>query len=58
MSLLHAFPFEYRGDESGGERVAGAYGVGNLDFRSRLEGDIPRSEHIAAVDAVGEDDHF
>lgn len=58
VRLGHALPFEYRGDECGGETVARSYRVGYLDFWGRLERDVAGCKDVAAVDAASENEHL
>ena len=58
MGLLHALSFEYRCDKCGGKAVAGTYGIGYLNLGCGPERHVARGEHVAAVDAAGEDEHL
>ena len=52
-----AFLEEIR-DEGGGEAVAGADGVGYLNFGRWLEGYVAGGKDVAAVDTAGEYEHL
>lgn len=50
--------FQNRGDEGGGEGIAGTDGVLDLDGRGWEKGNNFRSEDIASVGSAGENQHF
>ena len=50
--------FQYGGNESRRERVAGTYRIRHLHLRSLDKRDFARGEHIAAVYAASEDKHL
>lgn len=58
MGFLNTFSFEYRRYKCGRETVAGSDGICDFHFRRGLERYVAWSEHVAAVDAAGENEHF
>ena len=57
MGLGHGLAVEDAAHERAGEGVAGADGIGYLDLRRFLEGDVTGSENVGAVGAAGEHKH-
>ena len=59
VCLLDGFAVQDGGTETSCEGVACTYGIGNLHFRSGLEGMLAvSSEHMTAIGATGQYEHL